>query len=71
MAPIAATSSSDTEILPYDAIYEFIGRYGEKDAVMCALSILNYKLYQGIARCRVVDTDPVQLLKAVKQPRGA
>ena len=35
---------------------------------MCALSILNYKLYQGIARCRVVDIDPVQLLKAVKNP---
>ena len=35
---------------------------------MCALSILNYKLYQGIARCRVVDMDPVQLLKAVKNP---
>ena len=68
-APIAAhLKALDTEILPYDAIYEFIGRYGEKDAVMCALSILNYKLYQGIARCRVVDMDPVQLLKAVKNP---
>lgn len=68
-APIAAhLKALDTEILPYDAIYEFIGRYGEKDAVMCALSILNYKLYQGIARCRVVDTDPVQLMKAVKNP---
>ena len=63
-APIAAhLKALDTEILPYDAIYEFIGRYGEKDAVMCALSILNYKLYQGIARCRVVDMDPVQLMK--------
>ena len=41
-APIAAhLKALDTEILPYDAIYEFIGRYGEKDAVMCALSILN------------------------------
>ena len=68
-APIAAhLKALDTEILPYDAIYEFICRYGEKDAVMCALSILNYKLYQGIARCRVVDMDPVQLLKAVKNP---
>ena len=68
-APIAAhLKALDTEILPYDAIYEFIGRYGEKDAVMCALSVLNYKLYQSIARCRVVDTDPVQLLKAVKNP---
>ena len=68
-APIAAhLKALDTEILPYDAIYEFIGRYGEKDAVMCALSILNYKLYQGIARCRVVDMDPVQLMKAVKNP---
>ena len=68
-APIAAhLRALDTEILPYDAIYEFIGRYGEKDAVMCALSVLNYKLYQSIARCRVVDMDPVQLLKAVKNP---
>ena len=68
-APIAEhLKALDTEILPYDAIYEFIGRYGEKDAVMCALSVLNYKLYQSIARCRVVDMDPVQLLKAVKNP---
>lgn len=68
-APIAAhLRALDTEILPYDAIYEFVGRYGEKDAVMCALSVLNYKLYQSIARCRVVDMDPVQLLKAVKNP---
>ena len=68
-APIAEhLRALDTEILPYDGIYDFIGRYGEATRVMCALSVLNYRLYQGLSRCRVEDSDPVQLLKAVKNP---
>ncbi len=59
--------AAGVELLPYNGIYSFIGKYGKDDAVMASLGKLNYRLYLDLKGCgSVIDHDAISLMKAIK-----
>lgn len=51
-------------LLPYEKVYDTVAGYAAP--VMASLSSLNYRLYLAAKGCRIIDRDPVQLMKSVK-----
>ena len=64
----AALAEVNTQILPYDDLYEFISRYQKEDRVLICKKRVNYALYTVLSqRAGIIDADnPTTLKKAIK-----
>lgn len=63
-----ALAEVNTQILPYDDLYEFVSRYGKEDRVLICKKRVNYALYTVLSGCAgIIDADnPTTLKKAIK-----
>lgn len=65
---ISELASDGAEILPYDSIYEAVGKLD--CSVMLDLKAVNFRLFSSIPeKCRkVISRSPIETMKAVKSP---